>query len=299
VCTLCLVGAAELVARSAIAPIGDYWEYWSPQAAAKFEKYRSDISRGKAPDILIVGDSTGARDIDPAVLVESGAADSAFNLAWPANFPLAFEQSTSPLLRNEVVPKLVIVSFSPTAFFGTPRVIRFEESILASAYCRRLQGERQASDVFYLARLRPALPFFRSWWTGKKLPQPASAGFMPLTGSSTTPDVEEEAHGFGDDRFAVVAALRDAAQRRGFDLLVIVPPRTRSSELRRAVEATYVSRLAANGIRYLDFRDAQFLSPRDFYDQGHLNREGARSFSEHIRDALPEVRQPRAAPRVR
>ena len=36
--TLCVVGAAELVARRAIAPIGGYWEYWTPQAAAKFEE---------------------------------------------------------------------------------------------------------------------------------------------------------------------------------------------------------------------------------------------------------------------
>jgi hypothetical protein len=286
VCTLCLVGAAELVARSAIAPIGDYWEYWSPQAAAKFEKYRSDVSHGTAPEILVVGDSTGARDLDPAALADTAAAASAFNLAWPANFPLAFAESTSPLLRAAVVPKLVVVSFSPTAFLGTARVTRFEDSILSSAYCQRLQGKRQATDLSYLARLRPALPFFRSWWTGEKLPQPARAGFMPLTGMDMAPDAEEEAHSFGDDRFAVLTALLADANQRNFQLLVILPPRLEPSKVRRDAEQAYVARLDASGIRYLDFREAPFLSRSDFYDRGHLNRDGARILSEHLGMAL-------------
>ena len=59
VAILLLVGA-ELLARSALAPIGDYWRYWEPEAAVKIEAYRAMVRKGVPPRILIVGDSTGS-----------------------------------------------------------------------------------------------------------------------------------------------------------------------------------------------------------------------------------------------
>ena len=50
--TVCLVGGAELVARRAVAPIGSYWEYWTPQAAAKFEGYRAMLRTGRVPRLV-------------------------------------------------------------------------------------------------------------------------------------------------------------------------------------------------------------------------------------------------------
>src|SRR4051794_39576256 len=68
VLAILLVVGAEGAARVALAPIGAYWEYWTPAAAGKFEVYREQVRRGAVPGLVVVGDSTGARDIDPALL---------------------------------------------------------------------------------------------------------------------------------------------------------------------------------------------------------------------------------------
>jgi hypothetical protein len=286
VLAICLLAVAELGARSALTPIGAYWEYWTPRAAAKFERYRADVRRGTPPRLLAVGDSTGASDIEPAALADAAGVDTAFNLAWPANFPMAFRESTLPLLRSDAAPDVVVASFSPTGFLSSPRVERFEEAILSSPYVRALRGERQAADYSYLARLRPALPFRGSWWTGNGLPQPANGGFMPLTGADAAPDVGEEERPFERERFAVLEALREAGRQHGFEVVVVVPPRRDPSAVREGAEATYLSRLRQGGFTYLDFREPSFLQPAHFYDGGHLNRDGARIYSARLGEAL-------------
>ena len=286
VLAVCLIVAAEAVTRRALAPIGGYWEYWTPRAAVKFERYRADLVRGVVPPVLVVGDSTAARDVDPEALSAALNIGPAFNLAWPANFPLAFEYSTLPLLRNAVTPDIVVVSFSPLAFFDSPTVRRFEESILSSPYTRRAAGERGVSDFVHLARLRAALPFRKSWWTGTGLPQPSDGGFMPLEGTTGAAEGIEEVGAFGRDRFAVLQDLQGYSRRYGFQLMVVLPPRRDVSQVRRNSEAEYVERLRAAGFQYLDFREAPFLSPEHFHDAGHLNRVGARIYSSRLGEAL-------------
>lgn len=282
--TVCLVGGAELVARRAVAPIGSYWEYWTPQAAAKFEGYRAMLRTGRVPRLVIVGDSTAARDIDPAALGTHGNGD-AYNLAWPANFPMAFQRSTLPLLQSGPTPHVVIVSFSPSAFTGTGQVKRFEASILSSAYAD--PGQHRIARLSYLARLRAALPFRRSWWTGRGLPRPALEGFMPLEGIDPAPasGADDGGH-FERARFSVVDELIATARARGFDVIVVIPPRLDPSPDRQAVEEDYVRALRAKRYPYVDFREAPFLQRVDFHDASHLNDVGARIYSKELGEAI-------------
>lgn len=286
VAALCLVAAAEVIARTAVAPLGAYWEYWTPAAATKFETYRGQVQRGTPPQLLAVGDSTAARDIEPAVVADAAAARDAFNLGWPANFPLAFRESTLPLLQADVAPRTVVASFSPASFFDSTRVRRFEESILSSSYARRLKGERQVSDVVFLSRLRAGLPFRKNWWGRRPLPLSTDAGFMPLNGTDTAVDVAEENEPFADERFGVLEQLAAAGRAHGFDVVIVVPPRLAPTPARAEQEQVYVARLKASGLHFLDFRDAAFLGREHFYDSGHLNREGARIFSRRLGEAL-------------
>ena len=53
--------SAEVCARYALIPTGDYWEYWNTKAADKFLWYRKLASTNQTPDIVFAGDSTAAR----------------------------------------------------------------------------------------------------------------------------------------------------------------------------------------------------------------------------------------------
>jgi hypothetical protein len=280
-----LVGGAEAVTRLAIAPIGAYWEYWTPGAAAKFEQYRADVRKGTPPDLLIVGDSSAARDLDPRTLGAAAGNNSVFNLGWPANFPLAFRKSTLPLLRGATGPATVVVSFSPTGFVDSPRVRRFEESIIESHYADR--DGRSAANLFYLARVRPALPFLRSWWTGRGLPISADRGFMPLDGMD-----QENAEDFAESgpfdaaRFAVIEELFQTARDYGFQAIVLIPPRLDQAPSWRAAEQTYRTKLQGGAYPFLDYANEPRLQRDHFYDAGHLNRQGAQVFSAYVGEAL-------------
>jgi hypothetical protein len=282
---LCLVAGAELAARSALEPIGDYWSYWTPAAAAKFEAYRSSVRRGAPPHVLVVGDSTGARDFDPAPLARV-TGRTAFNLAWPANFPLAFKACTLPLLENQARPDVVIASFIPSGFLDSSSARRFEQAILESSYCRRQRAQISASDYFYLARMRASLPFLHSWWTGTSLPQVKNRGFMPLAGNDDAPDVPTVMAGFEDRRFAAIEALYEAGRQFHFSVIVVIPPRRDpTGDLRRA-EGKYVERLQHCGFEYIDYREPAFLQAGDFHDRNHLNAHGAERLSAALAEEL-------------
>ena len=111
VAILLLVGA-ELLARSALAPIGDYWRYWEPEAAVKIEAYRAMVRKGVPPRILIVGDSTGEFDIDPTGVADDATFEGAdvYNLAWVGNRSEAFRRCTLPILANGPISEVVVVS---------------------------------------------------------------------------------------------------------------------------------------------------------------------------------------------
>ena len=122
---LCLIAMAEGVARMAIAPIGDYWRYWTPAAAAKFETYRGAVRDGSGARLVVVGDSPGARDIDPARLGAAGFGDERVQPVVAREFSARLQGvHAAGLFRDGTAPDLVVASFSPTGFLESPRVSR-------------------------------------------------------------------------------------------------------------------------------------------------------------------------------
>jgi len=234
-----LVLGLECLSRVALTPIGRYWEYWKPRAAAKFEWYRTRAERGGVPEVLFVGDSVAAHDFAPEVCrraMPEGTA--AYNLAFPGNFPEAFRPSTLRLLEApHHVPRLVVFATDPLAFAGGPTTERFEAAILASPYCRRQNGDWLAADYVFLARVPPAMPYRASWFNGEGLDAPPpEAGFQALRGTYSPESRKEEKEAYrrslDPKRVAVIEELADVARRRGFPLLVVVTPRIDASEFR-------------------------------------------------------------------
>lgn len=288
---LAIVAVLEGGARVELEPVGRNWEYWNVEAAVKFEGYRNRIERGDIPGILVVGDSTGAADIDPTVIAEQvprGA--DAYNLAWPGNFAFAFRCNTVPLLTGgHPVPKLIIASFDPARFVDNDHVRQAEGAILACPYCRHQRGEWLLADYVYLARVPASMPF-KERAKSKQIEQGAlNKGFMPLDGVGDGDAIHGAAEVTWEvfsSRFSPILDLAGVATT----LVVVIPPRQPPSEFRIRMEEMYIRKLkeAATNARLtvLDWRAPTFLEKRHFVDANHLNREGAALFSQQLAMAI-------------
>lgn len=293
---------AELAARAALRPLGRYWEYWSPAAATKFEWFRRQAESGHPYDIVIVGDSTAANNLDPeSIRGAMAGAPRVYNLGWPANFPLAFEESTVPLFdRSPGQPAALLASFNPEGFVTTPNVLRFEAGIRSSPICKRIETGWVAGDIVQLARVRSALPLWKDRWL-RGIPwdvPPRQEGFIPHgTGSQALPEgagnagSDQPSLPLEDSRFEAIRKIARVAKANRIELVVLVPPRREASPASATLIDEYVARLNEEsrtlGFQIIDGRDAGLVASGDFSDVVHLTAEGARRFSRAIGAALP------------
>ena len=285
---------AETACRWMLEPIGRRWEYWDPVAADKFEYYRSRLGTN-VPDVVIVGDSTAARNFSPEALEAKFALGTdVFNLGWPGNFPMAFRHSTMDLFGNGNVPRLVIVSFSPSSFVNGVRVSQIEDAILGSPFCRHSAGETSIGQYVYLSRLRDARPFAGAFFTGLGLNvRPADDGAMLLDGrKETVPQTLQppSESGLSDARLNVLDEFVQRLQNGGSDVLLVLPPAATSERL-SGVPAAYLAHLnqlcdQSPHVTLFNSREDAQLDSTDFWDAGHLNRAGATKFSKRIGAAI-------------
>lgn len=288
VVALAVLVGAEATARLALEPTKEYWEYWDKSAADHFLWYRR-IAISQAPVNVVIGDSTASRNFDPKALSEAFGQESCFNLGWPANFPLALEKSTIPLLSEPYLPpKRLILSLSPNAFTDHQLNRKFEAPILRSPLARRLEGETLVADYLYLARLNTAKKFSASWFTGKKLfREPSDGGALLLEGREerARENLEErEERSVVQHRFQVIERIVELANQRSMKLVVVIPPR--QFETRQDIESDFLDRLymlqAQTDFQVVDCRRLALLRIEHFHDPGHLNREGAGVLSRYV-----------------
>jgi hypothetical protein len=288
---LLLFAIAEGMSRAIVGKVGRRWEYWDKIAAIKFEDYRTQVSSNAGPDIVVVGDSTAARDLDPRSMSKDRlAGKDIYNLAWPANFPLAFRATTLPLLREPYrAPRIVLASFTPTSFTNNPRVSEFEQEILESTYCQHLSGNYSFADKFFLPRLRNAMPFIHdSLEPNEEFNElRKNRGFMPSgavvkddrTAESATPASE-----IVGSRFDVLIELAELSRQRKFELYILIPPISPGLDAPTAdIYQKYLALLESAQKKYnftiLDKRHTDFLTAEYFTDGTHLTRAGAELFS--------------------
>lgn len=289
---MCLVLAAETAARVLLAPIGDrVWTYWAKDAADKFEWYRSQALANSVPDVLVIGDSIGVRNIDVAAF-RKAAGISAFNLAWPGNFPLALKINTLPLLRDGATPEVVIVAQSPWSYIDSEGVRRNEAVTTSSILAKRANGDRLAADHVHLSRLYPARSWlFDHWIRGRPvITEPLDLGFMPheRTGGRERPEAGLMPHDpdappeFDAARRETLLELLELARARQFQVIVLISPLAHGQ--RPAAVDLHVRWLRelrniyADVLRVWDFSAYSGLDPTDFKDALHLWADSASDY---------------------
>jgi len=287
-----LLIAAEAAARILLAPVGEHlWTYWDADAVDRFEWYRTLAASGNPPDVVFIGDSTAARNIDPAEFSAAAGGLTAYNMGWPANFPLALAANTFELLETGTPPRYVVLVNVPTSYFEDPRVRKLERSVLNSVIGQRHRGEWVAADWLYLARLYPARHYLLAHWlrSARLHAPPARSGFMPHVHESSpnSPSVRRPQSNCAplppasQERRATVRELAALARRTGFRLLVLLPP-VHGERLRKATEAhaRWLSHLAeVEDIQILDFSRSHGMTADDFKDAVHLWHDSASRFS--------------------
>jgi len=288
-----LFSGAELFAHKWLEPYGNYWQYWGDNAGVKFEYYRSIVKQENFPDILIVGDSTAARDLSPKAMTDSiltGA--DVFNLGYPANFPMAYRCTTIPLLdTGNGSPELVIMQISPSSLIDAAETIMFEQGILTSPICRKQNGETLAGDYFHLARFWQIFKFrsaWNTWWKGTPPSKiPPLQGFMPLEPDNKELKVlpiKETPVSFSSDRFSIIIETADIINKNGGRLIVVIPPFF--GNYRKAEGDYYLKLLQETSIDHpfliIDGRDTPGLDASLYSGYVHLNKNGADAFSKYI-----------------
>jgi len=297
--------SAEIGARILMAPIGDHlWAYESEALSRSFEWYRQLTQTGRTPDAVAIGDSTGARNFDPAEFARASSLPNVYSLARAGNFPRALLGNTLPLLDQENVPGIVILLQWPGSLRDDPRIAQIEAGAVSSILDARRTGKFMITDYLHVTRLFPARSYLRSYWLRDDplLRPPANGGFSPFErppGSSETTSapfpVPSESAVFSAERRDVVRELVALAQRRHFTLLAIVGPfrsgkqnevANRHLEWLRELEAN-----ACENLVVVDFREIDGLEPQHFKDDHHLYRDGAAIFSNRLGMLVSDIRR--------
>jgi hypothetical protein len=291
VIAVAILVAGELVTRVALGTVGRRWEYWHPVAATKFEFVRKAIEQGRPIKTLVVGDSTGAADFNPA-MIEQELGARAWNVAWSGNFPLAFEQTTLPLLTDSRLDvDYVIASFIPAGFASSDNPTSSEAGLLGSTYIR-IRDTTLTGQYVFLARLRSAWPFLLNGIHGRREPESVRRfGYAGTTGRATQAMVAEEPNqppiaALNARRVGVLRQFADALRKRGVPLVVVIPPSLTNSAARLRAAAllneVLMEEEAKGGVRRLDMMRPSFLDMNAFADVNHLNTGGAALYSTHV-----------------
>ena len=298
---LSIVTIGEVATRFALRDVGRRWEYWHLIAATKFEFVRDAAEHGNPIRTLVVGDSTGDADIDPAIL-ERELGSPAWNVAWSGNFALAFEQTTLPLLEDERLRmKYVIASFIPTGFGGGDQPTTSEAGLLSSTYVRT-RNTIVTGEYVFLARLRSAWPFLINNLTGRRESESVRRfGFAGNRGQATSDMIANEplqppVAALNERRLGVLRRLAEVMRRRRVLLVVVIPPSLTNSAARieaaRLLKQVLLEEEAKGGVRFLDLTRADYLDIAAFANVNHLNTAGAALLTTHVAKAITSWSEP-------
>lgn len=290
---LVLLLSVEVAARLLLAPIGDHlWAYDSTALSRSFEWYRQQADSGNAPRVVAIGDSTGARNFDPASFSKSAAIDDVYSLARAANFPRALRSNTLPLLDADSVPEVVILLQSPDSLRDDPRTSQIEAGMVSSILEARTDGRFIITDYLHVTRLYRARSYLLDFWVrDQPLLRPATNnGFSPFDRQDDAAEnwkspapPQEEPYRFSEMRRDVTMKLLSIARKRGFAVVAAVGPYFYGTGY--AVANEHLSWLKAleedncQNLVVLDMRVMTSIPAGSFKDNHHLYEDGAEIFS--------------------
>lgn len=300
-----LLVLAELAARVLLAPVGEnLWTYGSGTDPSRFEWFRVLSEEDRSPTVLVIGDSTGARNVDPVTLAEAASIDSVYSLAYPGNFPRALRSNTLPLLDTSNTPEIVVLFQWPGSLRDDPRVDQIEAGAVSPILEARSSGRFLVSELLYVTRLFPARRYVLDHWLrGKTLIHPPdSNGFVPLQRpaearrqTADTAPAPADSGPFSETRRGVIRELVALAIEHDFLLVTIVGPfrsGNRYQLANRHLEWLHdQERASCSNLLVMDLRQMPGIGPDLFKDNHHLYEDGALAFSAALGRRIASIRE--------
>ena len=300
-----LLAGAEAGARYLMGPIGDnLWAYGSAGFSRSFEWYRHLANNGVTPEVIVIGDSTGARNFDPVAFAKASGVEGVYSLARAGNFPLALRSNTLPLLATGKPPEFVVLLQWPGSLRDDPRVQQIESGALSPILEARQADRFLITDFSYVSRLFQARTYLVSYWLRGEalLYPPENLGYSPFfreaevesTAIAPSAPRREEAF-FSPERQSVIRELVDLAHERGFLVVAVVGPfragehysvANQHLEWLRSLGAS-----ACGSLAVVDLRQPKYLDSSQFKDNNHLYSDGAALFSSNLADVISGLRQ--------
>ncbi|WP_339909325.1 hypothetical protein [Symmachiella dynata] len=303
-CVALLVLVCSEVATRVIltSPIGDGWDYWSEDAAARWLTYDRLCTSINKPDIVIAGDSTAAYGFEPTafarVLADGGVAANAYNLSALGNFPPAFDASVTDLVLSHPnkQPKVLIIMLARGGFVTTIGHEQTEHAIISSHVIRRARGDFVIGDCFALARIKSASNRLLRWTAGRHLStlSASDSGFgrraqrlkndNNWARSATIPTERYDAQSLDVLRLETLEKCFSKLQGGHTDVVMVVPPSHRVERLRWQNPSDVSTRFKKIcdkwGVEIWDFSFAAEFDDGMYNDPIHLNENGAKMFSQ-------------------
>jgi len=300
VLTVVVVGAAEILAQVATAPLGPFlWQYWDGKAAQQHEWYRQQALAGATPAVVAVGDSVAARNFDPLSFSNAAGGVETYNLGWPGMFPLALDSVIPALLEQGTAPKYLLLLQAPMSFLDIERVRFNEGGILNSMIARRAMGGAVAGERVALARIyaerREVIDY---WLRGEAaVRQPPLLGFMPFERDSDAaqddPGVVDAPEGELDPRrLAVNLRLMELARRRRIRVIAVIAPL--AVDVAPPTVDAYLAWLDSQAalnpdpLTVWDMSQWDLVGQESYRDAVHFWRDGAEAFSQSLGERFAE-----------
>lgn len=247
------------------------------------------VMRESRDSILILGSSVALNSLMPAVIEDSLPGMTCFNGAANAQQLPFFLAMLDCVLQRET-PRMVVVGLETNACATTGTGERF--NLLAPYYHRGydyLDSCMEGGTTIGRIKLSSNLLRYNTIWWRILLyhfvtaDNPGEKGFVakdipPLPPTLASLDEDEP---MSDERRQELERLVGTCSQHGIKLIVFFPPQyqhlTGSNKCRDQVK----SLLSQHGLTCLDYsQDSTFLNhPEWFYDNIHLNGDGARVFT--------------------
>jgi hypothetical protein len=302
---LILLLSAEICARFLLAPVGDnLWAYDSASLSRSFEWYRQQTQNGTTPRIVAIGDSTGARNFDPASFSEVVAIDDVYSLARAGNFPRAMRSNTLPLLDTESVPEIVILMQWPGSLRDDPRTDQIEAGMVSSILEARIDDRFIITDYIQITRLFRARSYLLDFWIRDEplVRRAENNGFDPFVRRGDDGNaglgvsvLSPEEFTFSEARRDVTRALLNIATRRNFVVIAVVGPFFSGTDFAIGNEHLYwlkgLERQHCANLVVLDLRSIPELASESFKDNHHLFEDGARMFTRALGIKIRDLRE--------
>lgn len=250
-------------------------------------------------ELLIFGSSRAVRHYDPVIIADSLKL-SAFNVGKLANTLLYSDAAFSQILTFHK-PKVVILDISPIEFAASERergqksmvdiLLKYHDLPVIDNRVKHLnKKEWLLSKIFSTYRFNSSMYTILINNHGSSNID-RTKGFEARHGSKvSTHHVNEDNFGYREDPIMIKTFhnFLEKARKNNIMVHVVISPTTLYHKYNSVPKIKAITK--AFGYSFVDYsRQPEFKKATLFYDKTHLNRVGAKKFTELLADSLNQV----------